>query len=157
MVGADPLDTPMLCLPLHVLQGVYAQHLNLATLATPRAFTRFGVSPAALGRIEDAAAAAGLDYRPTMPGSFSMRACTFRVLRSPSLLVNDAELIANETPVAAPSIQLHFALSGTRFALGDTDTALNVSNSPTQKAVSLGSARPHSCVGRATPRWCANR
>ena len=102
-VVPDPSGAVAPCLPLHILEGLYALHLTLGDLAERRAFDRFSISPTALARAEEAGVvAAGLGLSPATLEVFSARVCAPLLRYSLSLLVGAADIAANETSGTKP-------------------------------------------------------
>ena len=138
----DPSDEAA-CLRLHLAEALFAPLLGPGSLSARRSFTRYNISPAALSRAEDVAAAAGLDFSPAPLDEFVARIHALRIPLSPSLLLDDDDFIANEAQRTAPPVK-H------RYMLGGDDTSIDAASS-TPRTRSRDSAPSRACAGRATP------
>ena len=83
LMVSDPSDWAVSCLPVYVIEALYAPMLGPGSLSGRRPFAYFSVSPAALVRAEDAAAAAGLGFSPAPIDEFATRIRALRVPMSP--------------------------------------------------------------------------
>jgi hypothetical protein len=116
----DPLDG-VACLPLHVIEAIYASMFGPGELVDRRPVALFSIAPAALARAEAAAAAAGLDFSPTSLDDLAARVRTLRTPTTPSILLGDDDFVANEPPASAPVVRHRYVLGTTEFTLDMAD------------------------------------
>ena len=79
---SDPSVGAVPCPPLHIVQALCAPLLGPGDISERRPFAYFSVSPAALARAEDAAAAVGLGFSPSPPDGSAARIHTLSVSSS---------------------------------------------------------------------------